>query len=86
MERTRVADAVTLATQHFGYSPRRVFRPEMPTGPQNRVADNRLARERLGWEPQVRFRDGLVATAEWYAATHDPGKVRESLARRLTER
>ncbi len=86
MERTRVADAVAQVTHHFGYDPRLEFLPEMPTGPLNRVADNRLARERLGWEPRVRFREGLVSTARWYTASHEPAKVRESLARRLTER
>ena len=86
MERTRVADAVAQVIRYFGYAPDLAFRPDMPTGPLNRVADNALARELLGWEPRVRFADGLAATAEWYAATHDPAKVRESLERRLTER
>jgi nucleoside-diphosphate-sugar epimerase len=86
MERTRVADAVAQVIDFFGYTPKLEFLPDMPTGPLNRVADNALARERLGWEPRVRFADGLAATAEWYAATHDPAKVRAGLARRLTER
>ena len=29
------------------------------------LADNRLARELLGWEPLVRFDDGLARTIEW---------------------
>ena len=79
-------DAVTLATQHFGYSPRRVFRPEMPTGPLNRVADNTLARELLGWEPAVLFRDGLRRTVDWYFAEKNREQVGAVLGRMLTER
>lgn len=29
------------------------------------LADNRLAKELLGWEPQVDFKDGLKRTVEW---------------------
>jgi nucleoside-diphosphate-sugar epimerase len=86
MERTRVADAVAQVTRFFGYDPKLEFLPGMPTGPLNRVADNALARELLGWEPRVRFADGLADTAAWYAASHDPAGVRASLERRLTER
>jgi len=60
--------------------------PEMPTGPYNRVADNSLARRLLGWEPQVKFLDGLHRTIDWYFATKDRDKVRGILQRMLTER
>jgi dTDP-glucose 4,6-dehydratase len=33
--------------------------------PENRRPDATLARERLGWEPQVSLRDGLAKTLEW---------------------
>jgi nucleoside-diphosphate-sugar epimerase len=58
----------------------------MPTGPLNRVASNRLARELLGWEPQVRFMDGLRRTTDWYFATHQREEVRGYLPTLLTER
>ena len=29
------------------------------------LADNRLAKELIGWEPKVRFEDGLKTTIEW---------------------
>jgi dTDP-glucose 4,6-dehydratase len=32
---------------------------------QRLISDNRLARERLSWEPQVSLRDGLVQTIAW---------------------
>ena len=29
------------------------------------LADNRLAKELIGWEPKIRFEDGLRTTIEW---------------------
>ena len=34
---------------------------------QRLLSDNRLARERLGWQPQVALRDGLQRTIAWIA-------------------
>jgi nucleoside-diphosphate-sugar epimerase len=34
---------------------------------------NRKAREVLGWEPRVSYRDGLAATIEWLRAEYLPG-------------
>lgn len=61
-------------------------RPEMPTGPLNRVADNSLAKKVLGWEPEVKFRDGLRATIDWYYSTRDRHQVAAILDHMLTER
>ena len=87
MERTSVVDAVREVLRYTGKRHLEVeFHPEMPTGPMNRVADNSLARELLGWEPQVRFMDGLHQTADWYYRTKDKESVRTALSVRLTER
>ncbi len=86
MERTRVIDAVHEVLRYTGHSAGVELHPEMPTGPMNRVADNSLARQLLGWEPKVRFIDGLHMTADWYFATKDRDQVRALLDRRLTER
>lgn len=85
-ERTRVIDAVREVHRLAGYCPQIQFRPDMPTGPVNRVADNSLAKARLGWEPKVKFMDGLRQTKEWYFATKKVEQVRASLEHRLTER
>ena len=76
MERIRVLDAVDMVLEMTDHRAEIVTRPEMPTGPLNRVADNRLAKELLGWEPKVPFREGLKRTIEWYFATKDREQVR----------
>ena len=86
MERTRVIDAVHEVLHYTAHKARIELRPDMPTGPLNRVADNALARKLLGWEPQVKFMDGLHKTIDWYFATKDREKVKEQLDHRLTER
>lgn len=85
MERIRVLDAVHLVLDYAKHHPRIVLKPEMPTGPLNRVADNALAKRLLGWEPKVLFRDGLRRTADWYFASKDPARLRD-FNRLLTER
>jgi nucleoside-diphosphate-sugar epimerase len=86
MERTRVLDAVHEVLRYTGHQARIELRPDMPTGPLNRVADNALARKLLGWEPQVKFVDGLHRTIDWYFRTKDRAQVARDLDHRLTER
>jgi len=86
MERIRVIDAVKEVLRYTGHRAEIVFRPDMPTGPVNRVADNSLAKKLLGWEPQVKFMDGLHQTIDWYYKTHDRAEVRCIFDRMLTER
>ena len=86
MERTRVIDAVHEVHRYTKISPRIEFHPQMPTGPMNRVADNALARKLLGWEPQVKFMNGLRQTIDWYFSTKNRDQVRAMLDSVLTER
>src|SRR5438132_7888808 len=86
MERTRVLDAVEEVLRYTGHPADIELHPEMPTGPLNRVADNALAKKLLGWEPEVKFMDGLRRTIDWYFATKDRQQVRQTLNVRLTER
>lgn len=86
MERIRVIDAVKEVLRYTGHKAEIVFRPEMPTGPLNRVADNSLAQKLLGWEPQVPFIEGLHRTIDWYFATKNREEVKAILGRMLTER
>ena len=79
MERIRVIDAVQMVLEMTGHKAEIRFRPDMPTGPINRVADNSLAKDLLGWTPQVAFRDGLRRTIDWYYANKDPKEVKSIL-------
>lgn len=86
MERTSVLEAVREVLRYTGHDPVIKFRPDMPTGPVNRVADNSLAQRLLGWRPEMPFIDGLHRTIDWYCATKDRESVKEKLELALTER
>jgi GDP-L-fucose synthase len=86
MERTRVIDAVREVLRYTGHDAEIKFRPDMPTGPLNRVASNDLAKKLLDWQPQVKFMDGLHRTADWYFKTKSRSSVTGYLGRMLTER
>lgn len=86
MERTKVIDAVREVLRYTGHKAKIELHPEMPTGPMNRVADNSLAKRLLGWEPQVKFADGLHRTIDWYFSVKERAAVKETLENKLTER
>jgi nucleoside-diphosphate-sugar epimerase len=86
MERIKVIDAVNMVCDFTGHKAEIKLRPDMPTGPLNRVADNSLAKRLLGWEPKVLFRDGLKRTIDWYYATKNREEVNRTFGRLLTER
>lgn len=86
MERVRVVDAVKMVLEYTENGAQIRLRPDMPTGPLNRVADNSLAKKLLGWEPQVPFREGVRRTIEWYFATKNREQVKAILDHMLTER
>lgn len=85
-ERIRVIDAVKMILKYTSHRPQIQFHPHMPTGPANRVADNTLAKKLLGWQPKVKFADGLKKTIEWYFTNKDPKKVAAILSEALIER
>ena len=85
-ERTRVIDAVHEVLRYTGQEAEIKFLPHMPTGPLNRVASNRLARELLGWEPRMKFMDGLHRTIDWYFGSREREAVSGYLEEMLTER
>lgn len=80
-EPVRVIDAARAVCAYTEHRPAIRLRPEMPTGPLNRVASNRLARERMGWCPQVSFAAGLQRTVDWYFA--DRAGAQEALRERF---
>jgi dTDP-glucose 4,6-dehydratase len=44
------------------------FLPPAQDDPQRRCPDITVARDRLGWEPAVSYRDGLAVTVDWFRA------------------
>jgi nucleoside-diphosphate-sugar epimerase len=86
MERVRVIDAARMALEYAGREAEIKFRPDMPTGPANRVADNSLAKKLLGWEPKVMFREGMRRTMDWYFSTKRKEQVEDVLENMLTGR
>jgi nucleoside-diphosphate-sugar epimerase len=86
MERTRVIECAREVLRYTGHHAKIELHPEMPTGPLNRVADNSLARMLLGWEPKVKFMDGLHRTIDWYFTSKDRDAISSNLEARLTER
>jgi nucleoside-diphosphate-sugar epimerase len=86
MERIRVIDAVKETLRYTNQEAEIKFQLDMPVGPLNRVADNSLAKKLLGWEPSVKFMDGLHKTIDWYYATKNKEDVRTILEDKLTER
>jgi nucleoside-diphosphate-sugar epimerase len=85
-ERTRVIDAVHEVLRYTGQEAEIKLLPHMPTGPLNRVASNRLARELLSWTPQMKFMDGLHRTIDWYFASRERERVGGYLEHMLSER
>jgi nucleoside-diphosphate-sugar epimerase len=86
MERIRVIDAAKMVLEFSGHKAEIRLRPDMPTGPANRVADNALAKKLLAWEPKTKFRDGLKKTMDWYFASKQKDQVRGELEHMLTAR
>lgn len=86
MERVRVIDAARMVLEFSGHKAEIRLRPDMPTGPLNRVADNHLAKQLLGWEPKIPFRVGLKQTMDWYFADRKKDQVRGTLESMLTAR
>ena len=85
-ERIRVIDAVHQVMDLMGHQSEVRLRPDMPTGPANRVADPSLAKRLLDWTPRIRFDEGLRRTIDWYVNRHRQDEISEVLAHRLTER
>ena len=85
-ERIRVIDAVHEILRYTGHKAEIKLLSNMPTGPLNRVASTKLAKELLGREPEVKFLDGLHKTVDWYFSTKDKEIIGTNFDRLLTER
>ena len=61
---TSVRELVHLVVEVTGGNPEMVYSPRNERGPARMCADISLAREKLGYQPQVSLRQGLVFTLE----------------------
>jgi nucleoside-diphosphate-sugar epimerase len=85
-ERIHVIDAVKEVLRYTGHDAKIVYLLDKPTGPLNRVASTKKIKELFGWEPQVKFADGLHRTIDWYFKTKDEQALDRNFDRLLTER
>jgi nucleoside-diphosphate-sugar epimerase len=85
-EPIRVLEAANLVLEMTGHKAVIKLLHDMPTGPLNRVASNKLTRKLTGWKPRYKFADGLSRTIDWYFATHNQPDLEQNFARRLIER
>jgi len=87
MERIRVIDAAKMVSIFPGQKADIRMRPDMPTGPVNRVADNALAKKTDGLGAENSFPGGLCARP-WtgYFASKQKEQVRAVLEKMLTAR
>ena len=85
-ERIQVIDAVNEILRYTGQEAEIKYLLDKPTGPLNRVASNELAKELVGWEPRVKFIDGLHQTIDWYYQTKDREALSGNFENLLMER
>jgi UDP-glucuronate decarboxylase len=61
-----IRELAELTLELTGSKSRLVFEPLPPDDPVRRQPDIALARQRLGWEPKTKLRQGLAKTIEWF--------------------
>jgi nucleoside-diphosphate-sugar epimerase len=64
-ELVAINDLVTLAEEIGGVKLVRKYDPTAPRGVAGRNSDNTFIQQVLGWEPRIRFREGLAKTYAW---------------------
>jgi UDP-glucuronate decarboxylase len=61
-----IRELAELTVELTGSKSKLVFEPLPPDDPVRRQPDIALARQRLGWEPKTKLRQGLAKTIEWF--------------------
>ena len=68
-ERVTIDELVTIVEELAGVGPlERRYLTDAPQGVRGRSSDNTLVKQRYGWEPTTRLRDGLAQTYPWVHA------------------
>jgi dTDP-glucose 4,6-dehydratase len=63
-----IKELAELVLETTGSSSEVIYEDLPVDDPTQRQPDITLAREKLGWEPQVKLREGLQRTADWFAS------------------
>jgi UDP-glucuronate decarboxylase len=70
-----ILELARLVCELLGARSKLIFEPLPADDPVRRQPDIALAKKRLGWEPAVSLREGLVATIDWFRSI-DPSHYR----------
>lgn len=73
--RVTVNGVLAMLEEISGIKSRRRRLPEAPGDPRHTSASINLARDRLGWQPQVSLREGLTNQWEWFRAVGSPKRT-----------
>lgn len=82
-ERIKVIEMVNLVFQYLNFYPKKIKFISMPTGPLNRVADIKKAKQILNWQPKYPFKEGLRLTVDWYLKNKNKDEIKKKLAKLL---
>jgi len=72
-EEITIETLVKLAGSYFNYKGKYKAAPTFPGSVQRRCPDISKARKDLGYEPVVKWQDGLIKTLEWYKNFYEQG-------------
>jgi nucleoside-diphosphate-sugar epimerase len=65
-QRTSLNQILSQLGELLGVKLKATYEPDRPGDVKHSLADISLARQRLGYEPQVYFEDGLARSIDWY--------------------
>jgi UDP-glucose 4-epimerase len=86
-EITTVLDAAKTICEIIGFSPNEYFFDiSKPEGVAARAASIEKSVKTLGWAPQIKFKEGIKKTIDWYSGEVDLLNLANSLERKLMER
>ena len=73
-ELVSINQLVDIVEDIAGIKLKRRYNLSAPKGVNGRNSDNALIKKRLGWEPNIRLRDGLEKTYAWIYGEMTKGK------------
>ena len=86
-DRITINETADLVFEIMGWRPDKIKHDlSKPQGVSSRAADLTKAREILGYEPKVSYREGFEKTINWYSKNKDIKEVKTNLNKLLMER